>query len=150
MEVFVDDDSGSDDVPDLDAITSYVSTTLSRCGAARDEVSVRFVREDDMRDFNRVYRGRDASTNVLSFTFEDPPGTTSRILGDVLISPAVVRREAGEQAKSPAAHFAHLIVHGVLHLCGHDHEDEADARRMESLEVEILHALGFEDPYQSR
>lgn len=147
MEIFVDNDTGGEDVPDMEDIRQCIAAVIRRCGSRRDEVAVRFVREDEMREINLKYRGKDAPTNVLSFNFEDPPGADSRILGDIVISPAVVRREALAQSKHPDAHFAHLIVHGTLHLCGFDHEDDREAAEMESLEIEILKDLGFDNPY---
>jgi probable rRNA maturation factor len=108
------------------------------------EVTVRFVGADEGRTLNRDYRGRDYATNVLSFPYES--GTT--LMGDLVLCLPVLEREAREQGKSPEAHSAHLIVHGMLHLQGHDHETgRADAERMEALEREILADLGYPDPY---
>ncbi|KAA3620303.1 MAG: rRNA maturation RNase YbeY [Proteobacteria bacterium] len=131
----------------MEDIRRFVAAAVCHCAVDRDEVAIRFVRETEMRDVNLKYRGKDASTNVLSFAFEDPPGVASRILGDLLISPAVVRREALAQSKAVQEHFAHLIVHGTLHLCGYDHDTDEDAARMEALEVEILGDLGVNNPY---
>ena len=112
--------------------------------AAPAEVTVRFVDADEGRMLNHEYRGKDYPTNVLSFPYAREPV----VLGDLVVCPPVVLREAGEQGKAPLAHFAHLIVHGMLHLQGHDHETgAADADRMEALEREIMAALGFPDPY---
>ena len=114
-------------------------------------VTIRVVDEDESRTLNREYRDRDRPTNVLSFPFEAPPGVpaeeTGHLLGDLVICAAVVEREAAEQGKSPAAHWAHMVVHGVLHLCGHDHQTEAEAEVMEARERAILERLGFGDPY---
>ena len=115
-------------------------------------LAIRIVDEEESRALNREYRGRDRATNVLSFPFEAPPGVppeeTGHHLGDLAICAPVVAREALEQDKPLAAHWAHMVVHGVLHLQGFDHQDDADAERMEGLEREILKALGFGDPYE--
>jgi len=107
------------------------------------EVTVRYVAETEGRNLNRTYRGKDYATNVLTFTY----GTGGALAGDVVICAPVVAREARNQGKAVAAHHAHLLVHGLLHLRGLDHEREADARRMEARERRILARLGFPDPY---
>lgn len=108
------------------------------------EVTVRFVDADEGRSLNRDYRGRDYATNVLSFPYTS--GAT--LSGDLVLCLPVLEREAREQGKSPEAHCAHLIVHGMLHLQGYDHETgSADAESMEALEREILADLGYPDPY---
>ncbi len=109
------------------------------------EVTVRFVGEEEGRLLNRQYRNKDYATNVLSFAYESDP----RVVGDLVVCVPVVLREADEQGKAAEAHFAHLIVHGMLHLLGYDHETgPADARRMEAKEKEILAGLGYPDPYR--
>ena len=108
------------------------------------EVTVRFVDANEGRELNRDYRGKDYATNVLSFPYA--AGTT--LSGDLVLCLPVLAREAREQGKPPEAHCAHLIVHGMLHLQGYDHEaGRADAERMEALEREILADLGYPDPY---
>ncbi len=117
------------------------------------EVTVRLVGEAEGRMLNRQYRGKDYATNVLSFAYDEgeamPAGgnETPCLSGDLVLCVPVVIREALEQGKTPDAHFAHLVVHGMLHLQGYEHETEVDAGRMESLETEILHGLGYADPY---
>lgn len=106
------------------------------------QVTVRYVAEAEARRLNRRYRGRDHATNVLSFPYAGAP-----LRGDVVICAPVVAREAREQGKDLQAHHAHLLVHGLLHLAGHDHEGDAAARKMERLERRILARLGFGDPY---
>jgi probable rRNA maturation factor len=103
-----------------------------------------------MRALNRHYRGKDKPTNVLSFPALAAPGVHPSPLGDVVICPAVLKREAAAQGKTLEAHWAHLVVHGVLHLAGYDHEDDADARRMERREVSVLRLLGYRNPYLPR
>jgi probable rRNA maturation factor len=111
------------------------------------ELAVRVVSQPEMRRLNHRYRGKDKPTNVLSFPAAPSPGVHPQPLGDVVICPAVLKREASEQGKPLEAHWAHLVVHGVLHLAGYDHEDDADARRMERREVAVLKSLGYANPY---
>lgn len=99
------------------------------------------------RRYNREFRGRDYATNVLSFPYEAAPGEHSGLLGDLVICAPVVAREAREQGKEPRDHYAHMTVHGVLHLLGYDHENDVDAERMEALERAVLASLGIGDPY---
>jgi probable rRNA maturation factor len=114
------------------------------------ELAIRIVGDDEGRALNAQYRGRDYATNVLSFPAELPPGVDLPLIGDLVICAPVVAREADEQAKPAAHHWAHLTVHGVLHLLGYDHIDEAEAERMEALETRILAGLGVPDPYLVR
>jgi probable rRNA maturation factor len=111
------------------------------------ELAVRVVSQPEMRRLNHRYRGKDKPTNVLSFPAAPAPGVHPQPLGDVVICPAVLKREASEQGKALEAHWAHLVVHGVLHLAGYDHEDDADARRMERREISVLKSLGYRNPY---
>ncbi|MBM3572009.1 MAG: rRNA maturation RNase YbeY [Alphaproteobacteria bacterium] len=127
---------------------------LRRAGRARRPVALAIVLTDDsrMRDLNRRYRGQDKPTNVLSFTAEsdqDAVGENELIaLGDVVLAFETVAREARTAGKSVADHTAHLVIHGVLHLLGYDHENARSARAMEALEVGVLAGLGIADPYR--
>ena len=112
-------------------------------------VTVRLVSETEMRALNRQYRGRDAATNVLAFAAQLPAAVTLPLLGDIVLCPAVVAREAAAQQKTAARHWAHLLVHGSLHLLGYDHQDSAQAERMEALETTTLRALGWPCPYHA-
>ena len=112
---------------------------------AKAEVTVRYVGEREGRRLNRKFRGKDCATNVLSFSY-----AAASVEGDVVICAPVVEREAREQGKDVAAHHAHLLVHGLLHLQGYDHESAGDASRMERRERRILAGLGFPDPYAER
>lgn len=107
------------------------------------EVTIRLVDTEEGQSLNNEYRGKDYATNVLSFPYDTEP----LVMGDLVICPAVVAREALEQNKLLAAHYAHLVVHGMLHLQGWDHENDDDAQAMEDEETEILAALGYPDPY---
>jgi probable rRNA maturation factor len=112
--------------------------------AGGGQVTIRLVDTDEGRALNSEYRGKDYATNVLSFPYDTEPVVT----GDLVICPAVVAREAAEQNKPLAAHYAHLTVHGMLHLQGRDHDNDEDAQAMEDEEREILAALGYPDPYR--
>jgi probable rRNA maturation factor len=111
------------------------------------EVVVRAVDEAEGRRLNHEFRGKDRATNVLSFPFEPLPGVDLDHLGDLVICAPVVAREASEQGKPAPAHWAHMVVHGMLHLQGYDHETDAQAVEMEGRETRILTALGFAAPY---
>jgi probable rRNA maturation factor len=111
--------------------------------AADAQLVLRFVGRDEGRALNRQFRARDRPTNVLTFDYEREPV----VHADIVICLPVLRAEATAQRKPERDHLAHLVVHGVLHAQGHDHEDDADARRMESLETAILRRFGIDDPY---
>jgi probable rRNA maturation factor len=116
--------------------------------AAHREISVLLVGPAASRAFNARYRGRDRPTNVLSFPAPPSAARTSGLLGDLVICPAVLRAEARLQHKDARAHWAHLVVHGVLHLLGYDHENDEQALRMERREIRVLRALGVANPYR--
>jgi probable rRNA maturation factor len=110
-------------------------------------VTIRIVGKKESRALNSRFRHQDKPTNVLSFPFAPPPGTRSDLLGDVVICADVVRREAREQDKAEGAHWAHMVVHGILHLRGYDHLNSKDAAVMEARETRLLRRLGFPNPY---
>ncbi|WP_346837204.1 rRNA maturation RNase YbeY [Microbulbifer sp. SAOS-129_SWC] len=112
------------------------------------ELSVRIVDEAESRELNHRYRGKDKPTNVLSFPADLPKDLDLPLLGDLVICAAVVAREADQQRKAIDAHWAHMVVHGTLHLLGYDHVEDAEAEVMERLETELLAGLGIEDPYR--
>jgi len=111
------------------------------------ELVIRIVDEAESQTLNREYRGVDRPTNVLSFPSELPTEVESDLLGDLVISAPVVQREANEQDKPLQAHWAHMVIHGVLHLIGFEHETDRQAHEMETLERSLLEGLGFPDPY---
>ncbi|WP_297485931.1 rRNA maturation RNase YbeY [uncultured Photobacterium sp.] len=113
------------------------------------EVTIRLVDEQESHALNLEYRGKDRPTNVLSFPFEAPPEIEMNLLGDLIICRQVVEAEAIEQQKPLNAHWAHMVVHGSLHLLGYDHIEDDEAEEMEALETEIMQNMGFVDPYIS-
>jgi len=114
---------------------------------SEQQVSLRIVDEAEMTQLNGQYRKKTGSTNVLSFPAELPEGVDVPFLGDIIICAPVVAKEAADQGKSLDSHWAHMTVHGILHLQGYDHINEAEAEQMESLEIKIMHKLGFSNPY---
>jgi len=144
--VWLKNEAGRAGVPQRRSFERWVDAALA--GRRRQaEVNVLIVNEDAGRGFNRHYRGKDYATNVLSFPYEPLPQERSRLLGDLVICSPVVQREAAEQGKALNDHYAHLTVHGVLHLLGYDHETEDEAEIMEGIERRVLAALGIADPY---
>jgi len=137
---------GSADLPTHRAVIKWIRAALTRrCASA--EITVRIVDETEGADLNRRWRKRRGATNVLSFPSEGLYHAAPAFLGDIVICAPVVMREAHEQLKSPEAHWAHLIVHGVLHLLGYDHQRQREAAAMEKLEQDILKRLGYPNPY---
>ena len=138
------------EMPGLPTATDFqlwAEAALAGAAYVQDaEITIRIVNEVESAALNDTYRHKQGPTNVLSFPFEAPPAVPSSLLGDIVICAPVVLREAVSQGKPPLAHWAHLMIHGVLHLLGYDH-DEIQAEAMESLEIRILAGLGYVDPY---
>lgn len=135
-----------DALPTREQIVSWVRAALDgRCDSA--QLVMRIIDETESRALNERYRRREGATNVLSFAFERPELLDPPLLGDVLVCAPVVVREALEQHKPVEAHWAHMVIHGTLHLLGFDHEEEGEAMVMEALEREILARLGHADPW---
>jgi len=132
-------------LPDDRQFERWVSAALQRTGEVI--LTIRIVDREEMRALNMRYRGKDSATNVLSFPAEVPAEVELPLLGDIVLCAPLVADEAQAQDKPVEAHWAHLTVHGVLHLLGHDHQDARDAEAMEGLEVRILESLGIGDPY---
>ncbi|MBP6383163.1 MAG: rRNA maturation RNase YbeY [Pseudomonadales bacterium] len=145
----VDCASADPGIPGAPSMRRWVRAALDAAHAGA-EISVRIVDEPEMRELNARYRHKDYPTNVLSFPAGLPPGVDVPLLGDIVICAPLVKREAAEQHKAPRAHWAHLLVHGTLHLLGHDHERARDAEVMEALERRILAGLKFPDPYREQ
>ena len=134
-------------LPTQAELEAWVGAVLDQEGDGRHELPIRFVERDESQQLNRDYRGKDKPTNVLSFPFETPPGIELPLLGDLVICAPVVAREAAEQGKPAKAHWAHLVIHGCLHLLGYDHLEDDEAEEMEELERQLLAELGYPDPY---
>ncbi len=149
IEVEVQRVAEGEGIPSDAQLEHWVNATPA-AGADSAEVVIRIVDESESQELNHRYRGKDRSTNVLSFPFEAPPGVPVDHLGDIVVCAAVVAREAVEQNKPLDAHWAHMVVHGVLHLMGYDHQNDDSAEEMESLEIEILGQIGYPDPYEER
>lgn len=150
IDLEVQDASGSDAVPGEEDFLKWITPVLKDKG--NPALAVRIVDEAEMQSLNARYRGKDKPTNVLSFPTDIPAEVKAALghapLGDIVLCAPVVKREAAEQGKPETHHWAHLCVHGVLHLLGHDHQDDEEAEAMESLEREYLAALGIPDPYR--
>lgn len=136
----------ADGMPDADTLRKWAAAALQE-QAKTVELVIRVVDEAEITALNRQYRGKDGATNVLSFPSELPAEVGSALIGDIVICAPVVARECVLQNKSRDAHWAHLVIHGVLHLQGLDHQTDEEARLMEAREVRLLGELGFTDPY---
>ena len=136
--------------PTDDAILQWVNHTLTHILSRPEpypELSIRITDNEESARLNHTYRAKSGPTNVLSFPAEIAPETGSGLLGDLVICAPLVKLEATQQHKSEEAHWAHLVIHGVLHLLGHDHQEPAEAAQMEALEIDLLAHLGFRNPY---
>ncbi len=149
MKLFVDIQNASGaPVPTDDDIRHWIAAAL-KGRTTRDEVeiTVRLVDDAEMTQLNETYRGKKGATNVLSFPADLPPELDLPLLGDIVICAPVVAAEAAQQGKSASAHWAHMTIHGTLHLLGYDHIEEDDANTMEALESAILGQLNYSCPY---
>lgn len=134
-------------LPGDDDLTRWASAAWQQDHGS--EVTVRIVGREESAELNSQYRHKSGPTNVLSFPFEAPAGITVPLAGDLIICAPVVADEARDQSKTLTAHWAHMIIHGMLHLQGFDHLNDTDAEIMESLEIRLLDGLGFGNPYES-
>ncbi|MBT73082.1 MAG: rRNA maturation RNase YbeY [Gammaproteobacteria bacterium] len=139
-------------VPEEDVCASWIKSAMDLVDTQRIcSISLRFVDEAEAESLSSQFRGQAHAANVLSFPVELPAAVTENLqaepLGDVVICPAILEREAGEQGKTHQAHCAHLLIHGVLHLLGYQHDDNGRAEAMERLEINALESLGFPNPY---
>ncbi|MFW2439706.1 MAG: rRNA maturation RNase YbeY [Arenicellales bacterium] len=138
-------------IPDVEKIQHWADAAADACRCDNNMVlTIRVTDALESAELNDRYRNQPGPTNVLSFPFEDPPGQKTNVLGDLVVCAPVVQKEADEQHKSSDAHWAHILVHGVLHLCGYDHIDQSGADEMESLETGIITGLGFPPPYEEQ
>lgn len=152
MSVYLDIQREAEALPGDEEIINWANKTLMNEGQLDSELTIRFVSQEESAGLNQQYRQKSGATNVLSFPFEMPDEvkqeTEINLLGDLVICSDVVVKQAAEQKKEELAHWAHMIVHGILHLLGYDHITEADAKVMESKEIQILSQLGYPDPYR--
>lgn len=140
------DNASGEEAPEPPSIRHWICTALGE-QKPEAEISVRIVSASESGELNLRYRGKEGPTNVLSFPADIPDFVESSLLGDIVICAAIVRREAAEQHKTLDAHWAHILVHGTLHLLGHDHIKENEAEAMEALETTILGKINFPPPY---
>lgn len=143
LQLACEDNTG---LPDESQFQTWLDAVIPQF-QEESEVTIRLVDTAESHELNLTYRGMDKPTNVLSFPFEAPPGMEMSLLGDLIICRQVVEREAKEQNVSLDSHWAHMVVHGSLHLLGYDHIEDEEAEEMEGIETEIMLALGYEDPY---
>lgn len=137
------------DLPSEESLAKWAQKALEIGGRTADaELTVRLVEPEEIKNLNAIYRHIDKPTNILSFPFECPAEVKLPLIGDLIVCMSVLRREAQEQHKSVEEHFAHLIVHGTLHLIGYDHIEPQDAAVMEPLEIKAVEALGYDNPYK--
>jgi probable rRNA maturation factor len=134
-------------VPELALFQQWVQAALQQDVMEDCELSIRLVDSDESTTLNKTYRGKTGPTNVLSFPFDAPIPMELRLLGDLVICVPVVEKEAQQQTKQLDHHWAHLVVHGCLHLLGYDHIEDDEAEKMEAFEVEILQILAIDNPY---
>ena len=134
----------SSDVPREDTVAGWVAAVFRAIGRKPGMVTVRVVDEAEMTELNHRYRGKASPTNVLAFPFESPAGVETDHVGDIVICMPVVKIESNQQHRPVLLHFAHMVIHGTLHLCGYDHHDDKEASVMESLEKTILSAINLQ------
>lgn len=155
MDLFVDlqiASANEERLPDLAAMEKWIESAIlagAEKNLAEAELTVRVVDCDESQQLNFHYRNQDKATNVLSFPFQNPPGITLPLLGDLIVCKDVVENEAKTQDKTLTEHWAHMLIHGTLHLLGYDHITDQEALEMEALETKLLIELGFADPYLS-
>jgi len=137
----------NENLPSLEQLQLWTETALSTI-ENNPELTIRIVESEESQQLNNQYRQKDKPTNVLSFPFEVPEGIDINLLGDLIICNDILIEEADAQNKAIYNHWAHLVIHGCLHLLGYDHIDDAEAVEMESIEINLLSTLGIDNPYQ--
>lgn len=145
---FADASLAQPPTPSTDDLSKWATSVLARQGH-NGGISIRITDEQEIATLNQTYRQKQGPTNVLSFPMELPEEIEEPLLGDIVICAPVVEREANQQGKPLSAHWAHMVVHGVLHLLGYDHINDQDAEEMEALEIKIMQQLGYENPYKT-
>ncbi len=148
MELNLDVQRAVEALPTDEDLLKWVEETLDFENHGNAELTIRFVDENESAELNQQYRHKAGSTNVLSFPFDAPEEIELNLLGDLIICTDVVTEQAIEQGKPEIAHWAHMVVHGTLHLLGYDHLTDAEANVMEEKEIKILAQLGYTDPYR--
>ena len=138
----------SDNLPTEEQLRKWLSAVAKQQMIEDTEITIRLVDDEESQFLNSTYRNKDKPTNVLSFPFEAPPGVELPFLGDLVICSSVVAMEAKQQNKEEQHHWAHMVIHGCLHLLGYDHINDNEAEEMETTEVTILRSIGIDDPYQ--
>jgi probable rRNA maturation factor len=136
-------------LPSLESFQRWADLALTAVTDEKFELTIRLVNIEESQQLNNQYRHKDKPTNVLSFPFEVPEGIELNLLGDLVVCVPVVEQEAKQQSKILFDHWAHMIIHGCLHLLGYDHISDADADEMEALEIKILAELSIDNPYES-
>jgi probable rRNA maturation factor len=151
MKIRIDIQRATDeaDIPANRLFRKWAKKALTDYGEDA-ELTIRIVGEKESTELNRKWRKKKGPTNVLSFPCADDTGIAPGLLGDIIICAPVIRREALEQGKSPESHWAHMVIHGTLHLLGYDHIKPEDAGKMENLETRLIESLGYPDPYYSQ
>lgn len=147
-QIDIETNTSSQKLPAVAALEAWITAALKSQELDEAEVSLYIVDEAESQELNSQYRGKDKPTNVLSFPADIPEEVGIPLLGDLVVCAPVVEREAQEQGKTLEAHWAHMLVHGSLHLLGFDHIEDDEAETMEALETEIITGLGFPAPYQ--
>jgi probable rRNA maturation factor len=147
-QIDIENNSKSLLIPSSQECEEWIAAALKDQQILEAEVSVYIVDEDESQELNSQYRGKEKPTNILSFPADIPEEVGVPLLGDLVICAPVVEREAAEQNKSLQAHWAHLLIHGSLHLLGYDHIEDDEAELMEAIETKIVTGLGFPAPYE--
>lgn len=135
-------------IPNIETLTNWASLVLAHAQIEDNEFTARFVDTSESQALNSQYRNKNSPTNVLSFPFECPADIPVKCLGDLVICVPVIEAEAQQQGKQVSHHYAHMIIHGILHLLGYDHIEASEAQAMESIEIALLAQLSIDDPYQ--
>ena len=149
-EIHIENVSGQPDLPDFDTMRQWIMRVLNHQNIDNAELAIQIIDDEEMAALNHQYRHKNKPTNVLSFPADIPESLGIPLLGDIAVCAQVVAMAASEQSKSVPAHWAHMLVHGTLHLLGYDHIDEGDAEEMEAIETTLITDMGFPPPYKEQ